>query len=37
MVTRLRRHLLEPVDAASVGVFRIVFGVLMLIATLRFG
>lgn len=36
MVTRLRDHLLEPVDAASVNVFRIVFGVLMLIATLRF-
>jgi vitamin K-dependent gamma-carboxylase len=36
MATRLRAHLLEPVDAASVGVFRIVFGVLLLIATLRF-
>lgn len=35
-MTRLRTYLLEPVDAASVGVFRIVFGLLMLIATVRF-
>src|ERR1041384_8163641 len=36
MVTELRKKLLEPVDAASVGAFRIVFGVLMLVATIRF-
>jgi vitamin K-dependent gamma-carboxylase len=36
MVTDLRRRMMEPVDAASVAAFRIVFGALMLIATLRF-
>jgi hypothetical protein len=36
MATRLRTHLAAPVDAASVALFRRVFGVLALIATIRF-
>ncbi len=35
-VTRLRAHLAAPVDAASVALFRRVFGVLALVATVRF-
>ena len=35
-MTAISRRLFEPVDGASVAVYRIVFGVLMLIATLRF-
>lgn len=34
--TKLRAHLAAPVDAASVALFRRVFGVLCLIATVRF-
>lgn len=34
--TRLRDHLRSPVDGASVAAFRIVFGCLFLIATVRF-
>ena len=33
---RLRSYLIAPVDGASVAAFRVVFGVLMLIATVRF-
>lgn len=35
-LTRLRAHLREPIDATSVAAFRIAFGVLVLVATLRF-
>jgi vitamin K-dependent gamma-carboxylase len=35
-MTVTSRRLFEPVDAASLAVYRIVFGALMLIATLRF-
>lgn len=33
---RLRAHLRAPVDGASVAAFRIVFGILLLVATVRF-
>ncbi len=36
MLGRLRTHLREPIDASSVAAFRVVFGVLMLITTIRF-
>jgi vitamin K-dependent gamma-carboxylase len=35
-MTATKQRMFEPVDAASVAVYRIVFGALMLIATLRF-
>lgn len=35
-MTGISRRLFEPVDAASLAVYRILFGLLMLVATLRF-
>ena len=34
--TRLRAYLASPVDGASVAAFRVVFGLLLLVATVRF-
>lgn len=35
-LSQLRAHLREPIDASSIAAFRIVFGLLVLVATIRF-